>query len=85
MIREYLGPVKDLTGVMRDEKSTSGFHLILAVSTGAPRVTLPTNELHLERLLEGDNRFWRKRGELHLQTEEQKSTWLHLKSHAVTL
>ena len=38
-------------------------YLFLAVTTGTPGVPLPSNELHLKRLLIGNDWLWRKSGE----------------------
>lgn len=48
-------------------------YLFLAVSTGAPRVTLTTYQFHFKRLFRGDDRLWRMCGEMDLWTEVQKS------------
>jgi len=51
-------------------KARGRSHLFAAVSTGAPRVTLSSHQLHLEGLLRGHDRSWRERGEPGLRPEE---------------
>lgn len=49
------------------------YYLLPAVSAGAPRVTLPSNQLHPEGLLGGDDGFWRHCGEPHLSTQVREN------------
>lgn len=62
VVRKPVGGVLQ-TGITEDG-GKGGTNLLLAVSTGAPRVTLSTQQLHSERLLRGDDGLWREGGQL---------------------